>query len=403
MMGGMKAIAHVLFLFFAALVFSAASAQSMHFLSQGNTPWHSVVQLRAALVASPQDPLLRQLLAQAEAIVGNEQRACALRPSRPPLGGQWIDAQPVLAVALQSHSVVMFNESHDRSRHRAWVLGLLPMLHAAGFRALAAETFAADIQASTADGHVRSTSGIYVRDPVLASLVKQALSLGWDLVSYEVPADSDVAATRAGREQGQAQALATWLGDNPQRKLVVLAGGEHINEQAQSGWMAARLKQLTGLDPLSVAQGATACGNEDPSSWPHPPAPGVYSVFDSARQADGRVDLVVHHLPMPTQHGRMGWLSGLSGRYPVQVCLPAGIQAGLLRAFAVDDPDRQVIATDQIEFDAGAQQAVLLLPHGRWWLAIENGHGKLTEMSQLVHSDDAGLAGCQAVLGAPAS
>lgn len=397
----MKVIALVLLFFFAALACSAAPVQSMQLLAQGNTPWHSVVQLRAALAASPQDPLLRQLLAQAEAIVGNEQVACALRPSRPPSGGQWVDAQQLLVTAVQSHRIVMFNESHDRSRHRAWVLGLLPMLHAAGFRALAAETFAADIQASTADGHVRSSSGVYVRDPVFASLVQQALSLGWELVAYEAPAESDASATREGREQAQAQALATWLGDTPQHKLVVLAGSEHINEQEQDGWMAARFKQLTGLDPLSVAQGATACGGEDPRLWPHPPAPGVYSVFDSARQADGRVDLVVHHLPMPAQHGRVGWLSGLAGRYPVQVCLPSGIQAGLLRAFAMDDPARQVIASDQVELDDGTQQAVLLLPNGHWWLAIENAHGQLTGVGQLVHAGEAGLAGCVAAQHAP--
>lgn len=385
------------FLLSAVVCAGHVSAQPYTLLSEGNTPWRSVMQLRADSAAAPQDPMLRQLLAQAESIAGNERVACALRPSRPPAAGDWVDARALLTAAVQARQLVMFNESHDRSRHRAWVLEMLPPLHAAGFRALAAETFAADIQAATADGLVRSSGGIYLRDPVFAALVQEAVRLGWELVPYEVAADSEAAATRQGREHGQAQALANWLERHPDRPLVVLAGGEHISEDPHAGWMAARLSQLTGLDPLTVAQGATACAGEDASLWPVPPADGVTSVMDRGRVSDGRVDLVVHHLPVPDQDGRAGWLAGLGGRNAVRVCLPPSSQPRLLRAFAVDDADNQLVASDQTEVQAGALQAVLMLPSGRWWVALEDARGQLHHLGSLVTTGDVPASGCRAV------
>ena len=156
------------------LLLAAQSALALpyHALTTGNTPWHSLQLVRQA----PPRPGKEQLLAQLAAVAGDEALGCSQRrPLAFEAHTRWRDALPVLDEAMRDRRVVMLNESHDRSRHRAFLQQLIDRLHAQGVRALAAETFADDVVADTADGRVRAGSGVYTRDPVFAAAVRHAL------------------------------------------------------------------------------------------------------------------------------------------------------------------------------------------------------------------------------------
>lgn len=83
-----------------------------------------------------------------------------------------------MAGEARQYRVIMLNESHDRSRHLAFLEQMIVMLHELGVRALAAETFASQVVESVTDGELRTTSGVYTRDPVFANAVRSGLDLG---------------------------------------------------------------------------------------------------------------------------------------------------------------------------------------------------------------------------------
>ena len=361
-----------------------AQASPWSLISQGNTPWHALQQARA----EADSPMIRQLVAQAAAIAGDEATSCTLKVGQPPQSGQgqWRSALDVLPDAMAQHRVVMLNENHMRSRQRAFLLQLIPHLHALGFRALAAETFAPDVGQTTVDGRVREQAGTYTRDPLFAAAVEQVLALGWELVPYEPTLAGNQAASKAARELGQAQGLARWLEAHPEQKLFVYLGGSHLDKRPQAGWMASHLVAITGQPPLTIAQGATACPQDSADGWPQAPAAGVTAVVDRQRAPTLEADWVVVHPPVAEQHVRPGWMAALPGRVRWPVCLPALDQPQLLRVFAAGSDDAQVIAADQFPVAAGQAQAHVWSLPGRYRVELEDERGQRQRLGEVVAS-----------------
>ena len=142
---------------------------------------------------------------------------------------------------------VLFNESHVQPKGRYWLRSLLPALHQQGFRYLALEALGDDAGLQRR-GYPTLSSGFYLREPQLANLVRDALSLGFTVIPYD--------AMSADREHDQAQnLLRRSRGQDPQAKVVALAGFGHIDESAgPRKSMAVWLKELSGVDPLTVNQ-----------------------------------------------------------------------------------------------------------------------------------------------------
>lgn len=142
---------------------------------------------------------------------------------------------------------VLFNESHVQPKGRYWLRSLLPALYQQGFRYLALEALGDDAELQRR-GYPTLNSGFYMREPELANLVRDALALGFTVIPYDT--------TSADREHDQAQnLLRRSRGQDPQAKVVVLAGFGHIDESAGlRKSMAVWLKELSGVDPLTVNQ-----------------------------------------------------------------------------------------------------------------------------------------------------
>jgi len=165
-------------------------------------------------------------------------------------GARSFDVAPATAEVLRqtaATSLVLFNESHVQPKGRYWLRSLLPALYQQGFRYLALEALGDDAGLPRR-GYPTLGSGFYLREPQLANLVRDALALGFTLVPYDTMADD--------REHDQAQNL--WrrsLSQDPQAKVVVLAGFGHIDERPGSRKSMARwLQELSGINPLTVNQ-----------------------------------------------------------------------------------------------------------------------------------------------------
>ncbi|HYE29133.1 MAG TPA: hypothetical protein VEA61_13015 [Allosphingosinicella sp.] len=302
------------------------------------------------------------------------------------------DALPLIVKAAAGTRVVVLNEAHHSPRHRAFALEVAKALRPLGYTLLAAEAFVnhPPLTASLArEGFPRLKSGTYLKEPVFGDFVRQALGLGYRPIAYEQDAEQRNRGERGipGREQAQAENLAAALRANPGRKLLVYVGFSHVAEapiehgNGRMEWMAARLRKLTGIDPLTIEQTAVA---EDSSSRPGREAWAMSAPKlrrTSVLRLDGQlyafgpyahaVDLQVVHPPTRLRDGRPVWLSSM-GRRP-RAIPPALIRRParrLVQAFLADEPD-DAVPVDQVLVEPGQPVPTLMVPAGRIRFAVQ--------------------------------
>lgn len=336
--------------------------------------------------------LPHQLWYQTRPMIGSHAPPPPLRPGQPPLTEENAAklrrataeyALPLIVEAAAGTRIVILNEAHHSPRDRAFALEVAKALRPLGYTLLAAEAFAnyPELTAALArEGFPRLKSGTYLKEPVFGDFVRQALGLGYTPIAYEQGPEQRKRGEPGvpGREQAQAENLAAALRANPGGKLFVYVGLSHVTERpiehgsGRMEWMAARLKKLTGIDPLTIEQTALA---EDSSSrggreaWAlaapklrrtsvlrldgHPLAFGLYA---------NAIDLQVLHPPTPLRDGRPSWLEAM-GRRPSAVP-PALIRKGgrrLVQAFLAEEPD-DAVPVDQVLVEAGKPVPKLMLP-----------------------------------------
>lgn len=306
-----------------------------------------------------------------------------------------IDAIDAIVEASRGHRVVMLNEAHVASRHRALLGRLLPRLKSEGFTHLAAEAFDEGVNSLALEEPLRFQHGWYLRDPVFAEAVRQARELGYGLVAYEQREDQrsfspglSNAATVV-REQAQADNLRAELEADPAMRVLVFVGYGHLREMGPP--FAARLKHDTGIDPLTVGQAQTGAWGPHTEDAPpvvallerfRPTAPVVLVPADSRPMsaateddltAEG-ADLLVLHPALPDVDGRPGWLAADPLRRRVKVDVPAGRGPRLLQAIPAGEPD-PAIPADQFLVADEAAEATLFLRPGAYRLRLETATG----------------------------
>ena len=305
------------------------------------------------------------LFAQQAAMVGDEASATAARTLSTPVPDELpLSGTPALAAIVErarDARIVILNEAHNVSGHRAFAEQVLRALRPLGFTVFAAETFNWDESAATPVQDLRvgapflHAHGYYTRDPVYAETVRTALALGYRLAGYEMTRSQrrlgpDAAFADRVNEREEAQArnlIANVLGADPEARVVVLCGLFHVTETPidDTEWFASRLKRLTGLDPLTIEQS----GNWpafDPANDSAPTravlqrlAPtGPVAVFERSGRAfstdpySGRVDLSIFHPRLAPVNGRPGWLAADASRRATPVRFPAPGAPALVQA-----------------------------------------------------------------------
>ena len=341
------------------------------------------------------DDRSRQVWYQMRPMIGSHAPPPPLRPDQPPLPEddaakvRLATAEPALgliAKAAAGTRIVILNEAHHSPRDRAFALEVAKALRPLGYTLLAVETFTnlPPLTAALArDGFPRLTSGIYLKEPVFGDFVRRALGLGYSPIAYEQDSEQRKNGEPGipGREQAQAENLAAALRANPGRKLFVYVGLSHVAESpiaSGSGrieWMAARLKKLTGIDPLTVDQTTLA---EDSTSRPGREAWALAAAKlgrTSVLRLDGRpfvfgpyasaVDLQVLHPPTRLRGGRPDWLAAMGRRpSPVPPALIPKRGRQLVQAFLAAEP-ADAVPVDQVVVEAGKPVPMLMLPEGR--------------------------------------
>lgn len=294
------------------------------------------------------------------------------------------DAIVKLAAANQ---VVFINEAHHVPRHRAFTLALLPRLRALGFKYLAAEALFESESTLNARKYPVQSTGFYTNEPTFGEMLRTAARLGFTLVPYESPSDS-----QDGREIGEARNLVDRiLAKDPHARVIVHAGYAHIDESgllAGAKPMAVRFREMTGIDPLTIDQTwmtETADSlHEDPRyryivGRDAPRAPIVLRKGDSIWSAKpGSHDVTVIHPRAVYRDGRPDWLWAIGNRRPY--ALPANVCGSnkdcvVVARNATESADAVPVDALRIRSDAAAR--TLALPPGEYVVAARDGSGAL--------------------------
>jgi hypothetical protein len=187
-------------------------------------------------------------------------------------------ATPALAEITrraQQTRIVIINESHERSEHRGFSAQVARALRPLGYDVLALETLSnppTDVPARYLPsfrvhpkrGYLADDDGHYLSEAGYGRFGRAAKALGYTLFAYEDVREPSPGTTPAEqiatREEAQATVVAAFVATHPRARLLVHVGYSHAAEVPQAEgarWMAARLKQKTGIDPLTISQ--TTC------------------------------------------------------------------------------------------------------------------------------------------------
>jgi hypothetical protein len=275
-------------------------------------------------------------------------------------------------------SIVIINESHERSLHRGFSAELARRLRPLGYDTLALETLSnppADVPQQYLPRfitqpdlpYLEDNDGHYLSEAGFGRLGRQAKALGYGLLRYEdnthndrskpVSQDQQIAL----REEAQATNLASFLKTRPTAKLLIHVGYTHATEVPRadgSKWMAARLKEKTGIDPLTISQ-TTCHGGSDTVRL---------SALPSELPA-GTFDLIIDHPSERFTRGRPVWRKTAGDQV---VGVPRTLRSAkgwrVIEARPVGEPATSV-PVDRVAIRPG-EDIALMLPPGRYHLRI---------------------------------
>ncbi len=285
----------------------------------------------------------------------------------------------------KGHQVVMVNERHHVSADRLLTMALLDPLAKQGFRYLALEALSYEDPINDRRYPV-GASGYYTNDVVFGELIRSAIQLGYEIVAYEempsqritVEAQDPEAARKRqnNRDSWQARNIVSRvLETEPDAKVLVHCGYAHLQEHKRKSWlpMAYVLRQLTGIDPLTVDQ--TALSERSARHFEHPlrieaarrglldEGPVVLLDEDGGHLRVGRyakfVDVNVLSAATKYRRGRPLWMAMWGRRRSVAVDVPeCKTKVCIVEARHPDRSDE--VPYDRMEADHVASAALYL-------------------------------------------
>lgn len=351
-----------------------------------------------------------QLQAQLLSLVGDEAGAFRTMPrvertsTTPPdlTGARAESALDAIVHAAKDRQIVILNEAHYVSRCRAFALDVALALRALGFTVFSAEALNNDGDPDVArildsGGPVTTDFGLYPDDPVYAQLLRGARGAGYRFAAYETRYNQmsrlDSMAVVTSREEAEASNfVANILNGDPHAHVFVYCGYTHVYKTPQEGvsWFAARLKLLTGIDPLCIAQ-AWGAPPPDPSMEPadlktvldrfNPVEPIAVSDRDGnplelGHPSDGGIDLSVFHPRLPYFEGRPGWLA--KGRKAMRFSFPSAAPInGLVQAVpAAEARYENAVPADQFFVHAATREVTFFVEPGAYEIRFETSEGR---------------------------
>jgi hypothetical protein len=298
------------------------------------------------------------------------------------------DARAYILERARHERIIIINEAHHVPRHRVFTASLLPALAAQGYHYLAVEGLDGADSLLTRRGYPTQASGYYVSEPCYGNMLRTALKAGMQVRPYDYGYPEDDPANRLrNRELGQVRNIRRILAADPQAKIIIHCGFGHLSEQASpegDKWMAAYLKEQTGIDPFTLDQTVlTEAATLATANRYYRPQLGPQSavLLNGQRQPFSAnpqwlsADASIYHPPTRLVQGRPDWLftesrqpvgvgSSIKVPYPCQVL-----------AYVAGEP-AEAVPVDVIELATKADATALALAPGRYRVVVRSRGGQ---------------------------
>lgn len=315
-----------------------------------------------------------------------------------PMAVEPLSAIDAIVSQAKYHRIVIINEAHHMSQHRAFILQLLPKLRDLGFMYYAAEALDEDGQLLKKRGYPNRQTGFYTNDHVFGDIIRKALALGLTPVAYEATNENasnvDPIDDINTREHEQCKNLVDRLfSKDANAKAIIHVGFDHAMEKPkieggrEIRWLASRLAHATGENPLTIDQtehSERGLGKES-AQWAHAQKEGWLdkpivlkhedSTFDVSGHFNGLVDMQVFHPPTKLIDGRPDWLidTGHSA-FAVPDEIRAVSKRVLLQAFVEGEGD-DAVPFDRLVMMPDQPRPKLLLVPGKYSITSQNEDG----------------------------
>jgi hypothetical protein len=298
-----------------------------------------------------------------------------------------VDARRYIRFVAKAHQVIMINEAYEKPMHRAFAISLLADLYRQGFRYLAMEMLN-NFSYHTLD-HLNLSTGYYTAEPVAGELVREALNLGFKLVSYEDTAAS--VHNNNQRDSIQAQNIYKIIQQDSAAKILVYAEYAHISKKATAdGYipMGLAFKQISGIDPLTIDQTDMTEGSNFSygdvfyqaylQKYPLK-TPSIAMIGNDIVNVTNNdlYDVSVIQPPTLYEEGRPTWLTLEGMKKPILI-KPTTTSAFLVQAYYQDEIEKnentpwELVPADQTYIRTGKNNYVLYLRPGKYTIIFRD-------------------------------
>lgn len=295
------------------------------------------------------------------------------------------NARDFILKKAENEKIIIINEAHHQPMHRVFTTALLKGLYDKGYRFLGLEALGYMDSTLNERRYPILTSGYYTQEPQFGNMIREALKLGY----YVFPYETAVQANGETREINQAKNIQKMIESHPEGKFLIHCGFGHIVETELPGWeraMAGRIKEYTGIDPLTVNQDYFTEHFLREKENPYFLLADTLvrsSVFVNGDEVfygykgQYQFDIRVLHPRTTYVNGRPSWLF-LNGERSIYMVDPEKISIDypvIIKAF-LSNEDENAVPVDVIEVKNFSDQKALILPKGNYRIEIKNIKGE---------------------------
>lgn len=170
---------------------------------------------------------------------------------------QPISAKEEILKEAAKHKILIINEAHHISLHRAFLKSLLKDLHQLGYSFIGFEALNYEDSFLNQRKYPIINSGTYIKDPCFGNLIREAIENKYTVFPYE-QMYNDPVQVALGREKAEATNIKKVMDKNPNAKFIIYCGYDHAVEDTLKNFMglptAGQLKKMTGEDPFTIDQ-----------------------------------------------------------------------------------------------------------------------------------------------------
>ena len=305
-----------------------------------------------------------------------------------------VSAKNYILEAAKNTRIVIINEAHHNSSHRFYTSSLLADLYKQGYNHLGLEALFNDNNKDKRlidRGYPTYESGYYTKDPQFGNMIRNGISLGINIFPYE----ENKGVNEKDREIEQAFNIVKYIEAHPNDKYIIHVGFDHVLEGKHRSWekaMAQRLKEITGIDPLTINQ---VVYSETSTREFNNPFLKAFDVKEASLLVDskntpvkywkgeGYTDIAILHPNSNYELGRPSWLWN-NGFHPypfsldeIDLDFPV-----IVLAFMPNDDIEKAIPVDIIEINNEDKKGILALKNGDYKMVIvnQNNEARVTEI-----------------------